>query len=106
MDMGHVGCNNTHNPVRLCGECSDTKLIISNMAYVNIFDPGFEGSVGGHCAFLRVCSGRRLRNDSRCWADMLGSDKMVKLSVIVGELWVPKKLAFTIVFNLPLSMSH
>lgn len=37
---------------------------------------------------------------------MLGSDKMVKLSVIVGELWVPKKLAFTIVFNLPLSMSH
>lgn len=38
---------------------------------------------------------------------MLGSEKMIELSVtIAGKLSVPKKLAYTTAFNLPLSMSH
>lgn len=62
MDVEHVGRCNIHP----CGECSDTKLIIPNMTLVNLgFWPGFEGSVGGRCALLRVCSGRHWRNDSR-----------------------------------------
>lgn len=106
MDIEHVGCCNIHNSCA-CGERSDTKLIIPNMTLVSLgFWPWLWGKCGWPLCFIPVCSGRHWRNDSRGWADVLGSDRVVELSVIAGELWAPKKVTFTIVFNLPLSTAR